>query len=60
MNKISQKTGEVLNFYLEKFPEEKNNFTVLEKQIKNNEDLSTRKNFNWHLTASATVKCQLK
>jgi hypothetical protein len=46
MNKISQKTGEVLNFYLEKFPEEKNNFTVLEKQIKNNEDLSTRKNFN--------------
>jgi len=55
MNKISQNTGEVLNSYLERFPEEENNFSILKKQIKNNEDLSTRKNFNWHLTASATV-----
>jgi hypothetical protein len=46
MNKITQNTGEILNSYLEKFPEEKNNFSILKKQIKDNEDLSTRKNFN--------------
>lgn len=42
-----------LKNYKNFFPEE--NFPLLEKQLENNENLWTRKNFNWHLTASAYV-----
>ena len=48
-------TKTLLNNYLEVFPNEKNRFDILEKQLNNEENLWTRKNFNWHLTASAFI-----
>ena len=41
--------------YLEIFPEESNDLTLLQDQIKNKEDLTSRKNFRWHVTASWLV-----
>ena len=48
-------TKTLLKNYLEVFPNERNDFSILEKQLNNEENLWTRKNFNWHLTASAYI-----
>lgn len=45
----------LLKLYLEKFPEEKNRYYNLNKQLKNSENIGSRKNFNWHMTASAYI-----
>lgn len=44
---------DTLKNYKNFFKEE--NFSLLGKQLENNENLWTRKNFNWHLTASAYI-----
>lgn len=45
----------ILNLYLKKFPEEKERYDILSKQLNNNEKIGSRKNFNWHVTASAYI-----
>lgn len=44
-----------LKKYLEFFPEEKDRFDVLTKQIELGEDIVSRKNFHGHVTASGLV-----
>ncbi len=46
---------ETLEKYKKYFKSEEKRFELLEKQLENNENLWTRKNFNWHLTASAYI-----
>ena len=46
---------ETLEKYKKYFKNEEKRFELLEKQLENNENLWTRKNFNWHLTASAYI-----
>lgn len=41
--------------FLTQFPEYKNKFTLLKDQISQNEDLTSRKNFKGHCTASALI-----
>lgn len=41
--------------YKKYFPEDEKRYELLENQIKNWENLWTRKNFTWHLTASAFI-----
>ena len=43
---------ETLEKYKKYFKNEEKRFELLEKQLQDNENLWTRKNFNWHLTAS--------
>jgi 8-oxo-dGTP pyrophosphatase MutT (NUDIX family) len=49
---------DVYNRYLCKFTEERGNFSILKNQIDNKEDITSRKNFNGHVTASGLVICQ--
>lgn len=49
-----------LEWYLGLFPDEKGNFEILEKQLANNENLTSRKNFNGHITGGAFVINPLK
>jgi len=49
-----------LKNYLSHFPEEKQRFDILEKQLLSNEDIISRKNFNGHVTASGLVISQNK
>lgn len=46
---------ETLEKYKKYFKNEEKRFELLEKQLQDNENLWTRKNFNWHLTASAYI-----
>ena len=46
---------ETLEKYKKYFKNEEKRFELLEKQLQGNENLWTRKNFNWHLTASAYI-----
>ncbi|ATU05548.1 hypothetical protein BKN14_03820 [Candidatus Gracilibacteria bacterium HOT-871] len=46
---------ETLEKYKKYFKSEEKRFELLEKQLENNENLWTRKNFNGHLTASAYI-----
>ena len=46
---------ETLEKYKKYFKSEEKRFELLEKQLENNENIWTRKNFNWHLTASAYI-----
>lgn len=46
---------ETLEKYKKYFKNEEKRFGLLEKQLQDNENLWTRKNFNWHLTASAYI-----
>lgn len=46
---------ETLEKYKKYFKSEEKRFELLDKQLENNENLWTRKNFNWHLTASAYI-----
>ena len=46
---------ETLEKYKKYFKSEEKRYELLEKQLENNENLWTRKNFNWHLTASAYI-----
>lgn len=45
----------LLNEYLKKFPNEIDRYELLQNQLQKNDDLSTRKNFEWHMTASAYI-----
>ena len=47
--------GEILEKYLDVFPEDKAQFDALREQIKAREKLSSRKNFTGHVTGSAIV-----
>lgn len=55
MNKENQNIQNILNKYFEVFPEEKNNLPILEKQLKNDENLANRKNFNGHITVTGYI-----
>lgn len=46
---------ETLEKYKKYFKSEEKRFELLEKHLQDNENLWTRKNFNWHLTASAYI-----
>lgn len=45
----------LLKQYLEVFKDEKNKFSLLEQQLRDNENLWTRKNFTGHVTSSAYI-----
>ena len=51
--KYKQYILDTLKDYKKLFSKEE--FPLLEKQLDNNENIWTRKNFNWHLTASAYI-----
>ncbi len=51
--KYKQYILDTLKDYKKFFPKEE--FPLLKKQLDNNENIWTRKNFNWHLTASAYI-----
>lgn len=53
MQKLIIQTQNILKNYLQIFPEEKNLFDLLGSQLNDKEDIFSRKNFRWHITASA-------
>ena len=50
-----RETARLLNRYRERYPEEKNRFDLLARQLAREEDVGSRKNFTGHLTGSGIV-----
>lgn len=55
MFNLNSHVKNLLKKYIKKFPNEINRYELLQMQLEENDDLSTRKNFKWHLTASAYI-----
>ncbi len=46
---------DIVNKYLKHFPYESDKYSILLEQLHNNENIWTRKNFTWHITASSFI-----
>jgi len=60
MSSLQKDTEVVFSKYLEKYLDEKESLSLLFEQIKDTEDLISRKNFRGHITASGLVFFQNK